>query len=69
MLTPRQAQITELVGRGLSNKAIASRLGVAVRTVEKHIEKAARQIPGPGPQRYKLIVWFLSIHENEERSA
>ncbi len=36
-LTPREADIVRLVGTGLGNKEIASRLGVAVTTVRTHL--------------------------------
>jgi DNA-binding NarL/FixJ family response regulator len=36
-LTPRQDRVALLVGRGLGNGAIASQLGISVRTVEKHV--------------------------------
>ena len=36
-LTWREREAVELVAEGLSNKAIAARLGVSVRTVEGHL--------------------------------
>jgi DNA-binding CsgD family transcriptional regulator/tetratricopeptide (TPR) repeat protein len=36
-LTPRQAQVLELIGEGLSNKAIADRLFISQRTAEHHV--------------------------------
>jgi DNA-binding CsgD family transcriptional regulator len=36
-LTPRQAQVLELVSRGLSNATIATMLGTCARTVEVHV--------------------------------
>jgi DNA-binding NarL/FixJ family response regulator len=36
-LTPSQDRVAALVGRGLGNVAIASRLDISVRTVEKHV--------------------------------
>jgi DNA-binding CsgD family transcriptional regulator len=37
-LTPREAEILELVGTGLSNAAIAERLWISPGTVKKHLE-------------------------------
>lgn len=36
-LTEREAEVLQLIGSGLSNKAIADRLVVSVRTVERHL--------------------------------
>jgi two-component system, NarL family, nitrate/nitrite response regulator NarL len=37
-LTPREVAILTLVGQGLTNKAIARRLGISVHTVKFHLE-------------------------------
>jgi DNA-binding NarL/FixJ family response regulator len=39
-LTPRELQIATLASRGLRNREIAERLGVAVRTVDNHLHQA-----------------------------
>ncbi|MCK0127353.1 helix-turn-helix transcriptional regulator [Erythrobacter sp. F6033] len=43
-LTQRQAQVLDLALERLENKVIAARLGISERTVEVHIEKAARKL-------------------------
>ena len=37
-LTPRETEILALVGEGMSNKAVARRLGISVHTVKFHLE-------------------------------
>ena len=37
-LTPREVQVTELVGRGLRNKEIASELRISEETVQVHVK-------------------------------
>ncbi len=37
-LTPREIEILTLVGEGMSNKAVARRLGISVHTVKFHLE-------------------------------
>jgi two-component system, NarL family, nitrate/nitrite response regulator NarL len=37
-LTPREVEILTLVGQGLTNKAVARRLGISVHTVKFHLE-------------------------------
>ncbi len=38
LLTPREAEILTLIGRGMSNKAIARSLGISAHTVKYHLE-------------------------------
>jgi len=37
-LTPREIQVTELIGRGLRNKEIAWQLGISEETVQVHVK-------------------------------
>lgn len=59
MLTPRQREVAELVARGLSNKAIARRLDISVRTVEAHIYMAADVLARPCRPRHALTLFVL----------
>jgi len=43
-LTPRELQVAELVAEGLTNQAIASRLSIAPRTAETHVENIRRKL-------------------------
>jgi DNA-binding NarL/FixJ family response regulator len=38
-VTPRQAEILRLVASGLSDKQIASKLGVSPRTIQSHLDR------------------------------
>jgi DNA-binding NarL/FixJ family response regulator len=38
-LTPRETEVLRWVGHGMTNKEIAQKLGLAVRTVESHRER------------------------------
>ena len=49
-LTPRQRQIFDLIGQGLSNKAIAHGTGLAVATVETHRKAIARRLNCSGAE-------------------
>jgi len=42
-LTPRQAQILELLAEGLADKEIAARLGLSLATVRSHLQRTYRE--------------------------
>jgi two-component system nitrate/nitrite response regulator NarL len=44
LLTPREAEILALIGEGLSNKAVARRLGISGHTVKFHVEGLFRKL-------------------------
>jgi FixJ family two-component response regulator len=48
-LTPREQEVVALVRRGLSRKAVADRLRIAISTVDCHIGAAAAKVPCPLP--------------------
>jgi ATP/maltotriose-dependent transcriptional regulator MalT len=43
-LTQRELQVTRLAARGLSNRQIAAELGISVRTVETHVQRAYNKL-------------------------
>jgi DNA-binding NarL/FixJ family response regulator len=43
-LTPREIEVLELVAEGLSNKAIASRLGISDQTVKFHLASVSGKL-------------------------
>ena len=44
LLTPREAQILDAIADGLTNKAIARRLGISLHTVKFHVESVVRKL-------------------------
>jgi len=54
-VTSREREVLDLLGEGLSNKAIAARLGISERTVKAHLTSAFRRL---GVQRRtQAAVW------------
>lgn len=43
-VTAREAQVVEWVAKGLTNKAIASKLQISSRTVQKHMERMFKKL-------------------------
>lgn len=46
-LSPRQRQVIDLLGQGLTAEAIAARLGISVHTVRYHIACLKRRLAAP----------------------
>lgn len=44
LLTPREAQVLDAIADGLTNKAIARRLGISLHTVKFHLESVFRKL-------------------------
>jgi DNA-binding NarL/FixJ family response regulator len=57
-LTPREREVLVLMAEGRSNRAIAERLGIGERAVEKHVTSIFRrlQLPAAGGDRRELAV-------------
>lgn len=56
-ITPRERQVLEQVARGLSNRQIGIELGIAMRTVDKHVENLMRKF---AVRDRRLLVGVLS---------
>jgi DNA-binding NarL/FixJ family response regulator len=59
-LTPRQREIFQLIGRGLSNKAIAACTGLSLATVETHRKAIARRLGCSGAELVRRAVLHLA---------
>jgi DNA-binding CsgD family transcriptional regulator len=56
-LTPRQAEVTELAVRGLTDQEIADDLGLTYSTVKYHVKKAYDRLGVSG--RVGLVAWWV----------
>lgn len=61
-LPPRQRQILDSIGRGLSSKEIAAALGISVKTVDTH---RARMMETLGCRRANELVLLAVKHRDE----
>ncbi|MFZ2242431.1 MAG: helix-turn-helix transcriptional regulator, partial [Gordonia amarae] len=59
-LTHRERQIIELVGQGLSNKEIACRLELSVRTIEGHVLRVCAKL-GARSRSEAARLWSPSV--------
>ncbi len=59
-VTAREREITALVARGLSNREIAERLTVSVRTVEGHIYRACIKLDVADRDALAQVVWDVT---------
>ncbi len=59
-LTSREIEVVALIARGKSNATIASDLGIAVKTVNNHINHilAKVDIPSWAEPRIYLALWY-----------
>lgn len=44
VLTPRESQVVQLLGRGCTYNQVAERLGVSLHTVTSHVKNAYRKL-------------------------
>jgi DNA-binding NarL/FixJ family response regulator len=63
MLTPRERQVAELVGQGLTNQQVATRLGVSLKTVQSHVYQILPKLNFNS--RAQIILWLSSLSRHE----
>jgi predicted ATPase/DNA-binding CsgD family transcriptional regulator len=66
MLTARELEIAELIAEGLSNKEIATRLTISVRTAETHAQHILTKLGFRS--RSQIASWVAQEHAMETRS-
>lgn len=59
-LTPRQAEVAELMARGLSYKRVAKELAISPRTVQEHVYAVAEALPGNAAPSKRVAIWFAT---------
>jgi non-specific serine/threonine protein kinase len=60
-LTPRESEVAALIGRGLSNREIATRLVMSRRTAESHVESILRKLGFTS--RAQIAAWHAGQHD------
>lgn len=67
-LSPRELEVACLTANGLLNKEVSSKLGIAIKTVEKHRANAMRKL---GIKRTAQLVTMVTLAgmNNEERTG
>lgn len=58
-LTPREAEVMDLLARGRSNADLAAGLGISTRTAEKHVQNAFRKLGASSRSQAAARVWDL----------
>jgi predicted ATPase/DNA-binding CsgD family transcriptional regulator len=66
-LTPRETQVARLVAHGSSNKQIATRLVIAQRTAEGHVEHILAKLGFTS--RAQVAAWIAASHPDDRRQA
>jgi non-specific serine/threonine protein kinase len=61
-LTARELEVVPLVARGLSDKEVAARLGISVRTAEYHVDRIRKKLRFAS--RSQIAAWVVE-HWNE----
>jgi DNA-binding NarL/FixJ family response regulator len=56
-LTPREREVLQLIAEGLSNPAIADRMGITLRSAEKHVSRVFSKLglPDTGSENRRVL--------------
>ncbi len=70
-LTAREAEIVALLARGLSNTTIGEELGIAIKTVQNHMNSILAKVAPPpwAEPRVYLSLWHLGDSERLRKLA
>jgi DNA-binding NarL/FixJ family response regulator len=63
-LTRRQCEVIALTAHGLRAKQVADRLGLSVRTIEKHKQDIMRKLRLRSTM--ELLRWYLDAHDRPQ---
>ena len=66
-LSPREREIAELIGEGLTGPEIAKRLTLSIRTVEGHIYRARVKLDLASRYDLARAVWGDRVPQHSER--
>jgi DNA-binding NarL/FixJ family response regulator len=64
-LTPRQREIFNLIGQGLSNKEIARSTSLSIATVETHRKAIAQKLGMSGAELVRHASLLGNLHQDE----
>ncbi|MGH2609849.1 MAG: LuxR C-terminal-related transcriptional regulator, partial [Tepidiformaceae bacterium] len=65
-LTPREAEVLELVAAGLSNREIADRLTLSINTVRSHLQTLSTKLRASSRAKMVASAWVAGIYSNAE---
>lgn len=63
-LTEREREIALLIAEGLPRKQVASRLGIAPGTVDAHLGRLSKRLPGNGRLSVRITRFVLREYES-----
>jgi predicted ATPase/DNA-binding CsgD family transcriptional regulator len=68
-ISPREAEVLELVGEHLTNTEIAERLFISIRTVESHVSSLLRKLDQPDRRSLAALAADRAVAETDGETA